>query len=266
LLVVLTSADVDGDLRQRDVVNDANAIQATTGKKVSQRMPKLILFDIDGTLISSDGAGIEALNSALQDLCGVQEGFREVSCAGKTDIQIIREGLDTWGIEADGLIPQFVDRYLAHLRAAMSKSRGHVKPGVRELLQTLQEHEDVSLGLLTGNLETGARIKLDPYGLTPFFPLGAYGSDDQDRNRLLPIAADRLSQKKGIAVGYGDCVVVGDTPRDVTCAQVHGAPCIAVATGPYAVEALEKTGADLVVRDLSDTDRILVWIIGERGT
>lgn len=229
-------------------------------------MPQLILFDIDGTLIHSGGAGIRALNSALQDLTGISEGFREINPAGKTDILIIREGLDFWGFKnQDGFVPDFVDRYLVHLRVEVLNPRGHVKPGVEALLQRLQGRDGASLGLLTGNIEEGARIKLEPYGLNPYFPIGAYGSDDVDRNRLLPIAVERFVQREGIPIDYRDCLIIGDTPRDVACARIHGAPCIAVATGPYSVEALLETGADLVVPDLSDTGRIASWIFGDRA-
>lgn len=229
-------------------------------------MKRFVLFDIDGTLIYSGGAGVRSLNGALQDLTGIEAGFRHIDCAGKTDMQIIREGLNLWGVEArDGLVRRFIDRYLAHLRFEMTTTQGHVKPGITELLRALQEVEGIFLGLLTGNLEEGARLKLGPFGLNPFFPVGAYGSDAEDRNELLPVAMERLSQDHGIAVDPAECVVVGDTPRDVACARVHGAPCIAVATGPYPIEALKAAGADLALPDLSDTARVLRWLKARRA-
>jgi phosphoglycolate phosphatase-like HAD superfamily hydrolase len=110
-------------------------------------------------------------------------------------------------------------------------------------------------------MEEGARIKLEPYGLNPFFPMGAFGSDHEDRNRLLPFAVKRYQEREGTPIKYEDCLVIGDTPLDVICAQTHGAPSIAVATGPYSVEALQDTGAELVVPDLTDTDGISRWIL-----
>ena len=139
-------------------------------------------------------------------------------------------------------------------------SKVHMKVGVMELLHTLQGLEDIFLGLLTGNTEEGARLKLASYSLNRFFPLGAFGSDAEERNRLLPIALKRLRQAESISVRYQDCVVIGDTPKDVECAHAHGASAIAVATGPYHLEQLKETEADFVVSDLSNTGQIVGWI------
>ncbi len=224
-------------------------------------MPKFILLDIDGTLIHSGGAGKEAMNSALEEITGINAGFRDIACAGKTDPTIFREGFAKADIEADhGFMGRFNDSYLIHLRSAVSASAGHVKPGVVGLLTRLERENGFFLGLLTGNLEQGARIKLGHFDLNRFFPFGAFGDDDADRNRLLPVAVNRLQEYNGIDVEYSDCIVIGDTPRDVEAAATHGAACIAVGTGPYSVESLAETGADLVVPDLADTERIVTWI------
>lgn len=223
----------------------------------------LVLFDIDGTLIYSGGAGVRALNRALEDLTGIPEGFATVDCAGKTDPQIIREGFRQWRLSLDdGMMERFIQRYLHHLPGEVGRGLGHLKPGVLSLLQSLEAMGGVHLGLLTGNLEAGARIKLEPFELNPFFPLGAFGSDCEDRNRLLPVAVARLKERRGKAVAFSHCVVIGDTPRDVFCARVHGARSLAVATGPYSMEELKGSGADLVVSDLQDTEAILGWIMG----
>ena len=228
-------------------------------------MPKFILFDIDGTLVDVGGAGSRSLNLALEDLTGIHEGFRGIHFAGKTDLQIIGEGLDRLGLRGqNGFAQSLTDRYLLHLKREMARGRGQLKAGVKELLHHLQGAEGVYLGLLTGNLEQGARLKLGPFGLNPFFPVGAFGSDEEDRNLLLPVAVQRLKEKEGFTIGYKDCVVVGDTPRDVACARAYGSPSIAVATGPYPREVLEETRADMVVPDLSDTGAILRWIVDAR--
>jgi phosphoglycolate phosphatase len=228
---------------------------------MSRNMPKFILFDIDGTLIHSGGAGKEAMNNALEDLTGVKAGFQDIECAGKTDLTIFYEGFAKAEIDADdGFIDRFNDSYLVHLRSAVSSCVGHVKPGVVHLLTRLEKENGFVLGLLTGNLERGARIKLGRFDLNRFFSLGAFGDDDANRNRLLPVATGRLKDNHGIDVDYSECIVIGDTPRDVEAAAVHGAACIAVATGPYSVEYLTETGADLVVEDLADTERIVIWI------
>jgi phosphoglycolate phosphatase-like HAD superfamily hydrolase len=226
--------------------------------------PRFVLFDIDGTLIGIDGAGSRSLNRALLELFGVQDGFRSINFAGKTDIQIVREGLSRLGlVDEHKLFQPIMDRYLAYLREELPKGKAHVKVGVKRLLKTLQGLKGVYLGLLTGNVETGARLKLDPFGLNQYFSVGAFGSDNEDRNLLLPIAVRRLQKSESIAVSYERCVVVGDTPKDVECAHVHGASCIAVATGTYSIDKLRKTKADLVIPDLVNTKQIVDWIIRE---
>jgi phosphoglycolate phosphatase-like HAD superfamily hydrolase len=120
----------------------------------------------------------------------------------------------------------------------------------------------VYLGLLTGNVEAGARLKLNTFGLNRFFPVGAFGDDSEDRNLLLPFAVKRLLVSQSISVNPEQCVVIGDTPNDIDCARVHGAAAIAVATGSYSLEQLMKTTADLVLPDLSGTEQIVEWICG----
>ena len=228
--------------------------------------PRLVLFDIDGTLIGIDGAGSRSLNRALLELCGVPDGFRSINFAGKTDFQIVREGLSRLGLmDEHSLFQPIMDRYLAHLREELPKGRAHAKVGVKKLLNTLQGLEGIYLGLLTGNVETGARLKLAPFELNRYFSVGAFGSDSEDRNLLLPIAVQRLQESESIAVSYEHCVVVGDTPKDVECAKVHGASCIAVATGAYSIGELRKTKANLVIPDLVNTKQIVDWISKESG-
>jgi phosphoglycolate phosphatase-like HAD superfamily hydrolase len=222
---------------------------------------KFILFDIDHTLIDSGGAGIVALNKALEDVTGISDGFNGISCAGKTDVQILREAVSKFSLSLDdGIVPVLLNRYLEHLRVAMPTRNGRVKQGVHDLLERLEVERSFEMGLLTGNIEQGARIKLEHFSLNRFFPVGAFGDDSEDRNLLLPIAVERLCEIKGVAVDFSDCIVIGDTPRDVDCAKAHGAAAIAVATGPFLIEALRQTRAELVLADLSETDVIVNWI------
>jgi len=226
-------------------------------------MARFILFDIDHTLIYSGGAGIVALNRTLHDLSGIANGFDGITCAGKTDVQILKEAMNKHGLgAADGAVQQFMRRYVSHLSAAMDEISGHVKPGVMELLEALSRANGYWLGLLTGNIEDGARIKLGRFGLNDYFSVGAYGSDSEDRNLLLPIAVQRLSEAHRVKLAYADCVVIGDTPLDVTCAKIHGALSLAVATGPYSMEALNQAGAALVLPDLSDIPVVMAWLAG----
>lgn len=214
---------------------------------------KLVLFDIDGTLISSGGAGTRSMNLAFEDVFSIPDAFKGITMAGKTDIRIMKEGLRKHGLDSEnGNVPRLCAKYLEHLRTQIKTPRKHLKPGIREAILRLYSMDNVYLGLLTGNLEEGARIKLGSFDLNRFFPLGAFGSDDEDRNRLLPYAVERfrITHKKDIA--YSDCIVIGDTPRDVECAKAFGAYSVAVATGPYSSETLAKSNPDMLLRDISE--------------
>lgn len=219
---------------------------------------KLILFDIDGTLLSAGGAGTRSLDLAFRDLFSIDKAFKGIGMAGKTDVQIIKEGLATHNLKAkNGTIPEVIDSYLRHLRSEMNNDRKHVKPGIRTALERLKQAQGYPLGLLTGNLEEGARLKLGMFDLNQYFPSGAFGSDDEDRNRLLPIAVKRFKEISGLEISFRDCIIVGDTPRDVFCAKPYGAFCLGVATGPYPADELVKAGADIVFENLTDTDAFM---------
>lgn len=217
---------------------------------------KIFLFDIDGTLISTGGAGTRALSKAFQEVLGVKDVFKNFEMAGKTDIQIIKEGLKIVGLEISiALVNKLVERYLTHLKIEINNNSKHLKPGVKEFIEFI--YKRYPIGLLTGNLEKGARIKLEPFGLNLFFPIGAFGSDHEDRNYLLPIAVERFVRKFNKHIDFHQCIVVGDTPRDVACAKPYGAKVVAVATGPYPFEELQKTEADIVVESLLEFDKIM---------
>ena len=219
---------------------------------------KFILFDIDGTLIDSGGAGVRALSLAFEDVFSVPDAFRSISMAGKTDLQIVTEGLRLHHIESsNGVVPSFFESYISHLRTTMDPELGHVKAGIKEALDILSRTDSLMLGLLTGNIERGARIKLEAFGLAKYFETGAFGDDDADRNRLLPIAVEKLRKTRSVVIDFRDCVVIGDTPRDIECSKPFGACSVAVATGPYSYSVLEEAGADAVFHDLSDTEGFL---------
>ena len=224
-------------------------------------MSKFVLFDIDHTLIDSGRSGAIALDLAFQDMTGISNGFGGIGFAGKTDLGIIREALEKNRIQIqDGWLGRFLNIYLLHLRTATDRGMGHVKPGILDLLDALVANQEFHLGLLTGNIEEGARTKLEPFGLNSFFPIGAFGDDSEDRNDLLPLAVQRLAANSSVSVTYTDCVIIGDTPLDVTCAKIHGARSIAVATGPYPLENLQSTETDLALKDLTETSEIIDWL------
>ena len=219
---------------------------------------KFILFDIDGTLLDSGGAGTSSLNIAFEEIFAIKGAFRSINMAGKTDMQILKEAFELYKIDhSNGIIPEFYRNYVRLLRERIRKGSGHIKPGIREALRELQARKECILGLLTGNIEEGARVKLDFFGLNSYFSIGAFGSDDEDRNKLLPIAVDKLCQMYSVKVGFRDCVVIGDTPRDISSSKPYGAFSIAVATGPYSAGTLSAAGADFVFDDLSNTEAFL---------
>lgn len=220
-------------------------------------MPKLVLFDIDGTLVLTGGAGIRAMNRAGEAILGARDLLAGVPVAGRTDWIILHDALRNIGTDLDDrLYARLREAYIASLQEEIVEPGQGVKavlPGVRELLETLRAREDVVLGLVTGNFATGARIKLEHFDLWRYFACGAFGDDAADRNALVPFAMERARACGMDAVPYTDVVVVGDTPHDVACAHAVGALAVAVATGTHAAGELRATGAAVVLDDLRDT-------------
>ena len=230
---------------------------------------KLVLFDIDGTLLWTDGAGRSAIHAALlaeMGSTGPIEGFR---FDGKTDPQIVHELLRAFGnphAESGAHVQAVCDRYVEMLEGelASGKRTPHVFPGVWELLDLIERRDDAVLGLLTGNLAAGARLKLASVGMEfDRFRVGAFGSDAADRGELPAIAAARAAELVGEPPTGEDIVIIGDTPADVTCGVGVGARAIAVATGSYGVAELAAAGAYAVFEDLLDTEGVLEAILGD---
>ena len=221
-------------------------------------MTKVILFDIDGTLVLTGGAGVRAMTRAFEELFTIPDAFRGIPMPGRTDAGILSHAAAAHGV-ARGELARFPGVYLAHLATEVEKPgpRKGIMPGVRPLLDSLSNRSDVYLALLTGNYEDAARVKLEYFDLWRYFRCGAFGDDAPDRNSLLPKALDRIRQCGGPDAGPADVVVIGDTPLDVACAAAFGARSIAVATGSYDVDALRSTDADVVLSDLSDKTEVL---------
>jgi len=226
-------------------------------------MRRIILFDIDGTLVSG-GPAKDAFVDAMTDVYGTPGDFENVSFAGKTDPQIARELLAGAGLPDEEILDgleRLWEGYLGNLEARLPERPVDVLPGVPELLATLAEVDDVGVGLLTGNIADGARLKLSSGGLWGGFHFGSYGSDHPERDELPSIALERARELWGDHLVPRDAVVVGDTPRDVQCGKAGGTRTLAVATGAFSLDALAATNPDHVVSDLTLTQQILEILV-----
>jgi phosphoglycolate phosphatase len=230
---------------------------------------KLILFDIDGTLIVSGGAGARAMTRAFEETWGLSDALRHVDVAGRTDNIIMADALRATDIVAAGeTLERFKRIYCEFLReelrsgsfgdgAAHGNGTGNgrpkcVLPGIVPLLDSLAARADVSLALLTGNFPESAEIKLRHFDLWRYFEWGVYGNEATDRHDLLPIAIQRHLDRGAPSIDPTDVIIVGDTPHDISCAHRGGAKAIAVATGNFTLDALSGCRPDVLVSDLSD--------------
>lgn len=233
------------------------------GGRHQERRERLVLFDIDGTLLSARSVPRRAFERAMIDVYGTAGPIDTHRFSGKTDPQIARELLTLAGLD-DGAIDEGLDRlwrtYIAELRAGLADAqhRTLVHPGVRELLARLESRNgNVVLGLLTGNIREGAALKLDSARIDTEFRVGAFGCDCEQRDGLPAIAVERALALTGRAFHGRDVVVIGDTPNDVACGRSLDVLTVAVATGRYDEGALRDAGAHVVFRDLTDTDAVL---------
>ena len=233
---------------------------------------RLVLFDIDGTLLLSGGAGRRAILGALEDEIGHDtSAAHQVRFDGKTDPQIVVELLGALGYEppySPDRIDRVLQRYLRHLEAdlAVNAHRASVMPGVRELLDHLEQDDRIVLGLLTGNVTGGASMKLRAVNLEPNrFRVGAYGSDHAARAELPPIAVHRAIPFFGRAPSGDEVVIIGDTPADMTCGQCVRARAIGVGTGSFSPEELIRAGAAAAFADLTDLERVSSAILGDHS-
>jgi phosphoglycolate phosphatase-like HAD superfamily hydrolase len=215
------------------------------------------LFDIDGTLIRSGGAGKAALEAALADL-GIPRISDEISLSGRTDRAILRDIFQVHGI-ADTLdnLRRVVDAYLAHLPHCLESAPGQVLPGITALLELLEAREDIGVGLLTGNLRAGARAKLRHFCLDAYFGFGGYGDDHMDRDDVAREALAEVGRCYDGRVHPERIWVIGDTPLDIRCARAIGARAVAVSTGWHSRQELGEHAPDLLLDDLSDTGPLI---------
>lgn len=212
----------------------------------------LILWDIDGTILHSTGAGMKALETALVDVFGIGGSFDGIDFAGRTDRLIIRQVFSRFSIEhTPGNIGRYMDGYIRALPRSLAANNSRVLPGLPEILRDAHAREDVAQGLLTGNIRRGAQAKLGHHGLWDFFPVGAFADDSEVRNELGPHALGRARGHWGADFPPQSVWIVGDTPHDIACARAFGARALAVATGSTGLAALSSHRPDAALGDLS---------------
>jgi phosphoglycolate phosphatase-like HAD superfamily hydrolase len=221
----------------------------------------LLLFDIDGTLLLSGGAGMRAMTRAFALVFGVEDAFAGVPIPGYTDSFLLSRALERAGLpDTSTAHTTFRTTYTELLSVEIEKpGKGHkgLMPGVRALLDEVARRAEFYPALLTGNYEPAAHIKLTHFGLGEYFSWGAFGEDSPDRKMLARLALSRATERAVPSAARRNVVVIGDTPHDVACARAIGARAVAVATGGYAIEQLQESGADEVFADLTDTDALM---------
>lgn len=218
---------------------------------------RLILFDIDGTLLECGPQVRPILAEILTTVFGTAGEVATYDFAGRTDPGIVLDLLTEAGMPQEEILarlPEAKRMYVERLERTLDRQRMRLLPGVLQVLEDLSRREDIALGLLTGNWEPGARTKLSRFDLNRFFDFGAFGCDGVNRSDLPPVALDRAERRLGRRFRPEETLIVGDTLHDVACAKAHGIPVLAVATGRTSAETLRDGGADRVVADLTAID------------
>lgn len=226
---------------------------------------RLVLFDIDGTLITDGGAARAAFHEALRDVFGYEGDLRRYDFSGRTDPQIARMVLRDAGWSIEDIDERGADLWRAYidgLTRSATHDRIRALPGIPGLLDRLREHNAVTLGLLTGNIEQGARLKLAPPALNDYFPFGAFGSDSADREELPPIAVERASRIGGYRFAGPDVVIIGDSIYDVRCGAPYDATTIAIASGKTPAELLRAENPRHFFESAQDLTALLEAILG----
>ena len=219
---------------------------------------RLLLFDIDGTLVNTGGAGVESLKATVRNRFRARDDLRDIEIAGRTDRAILRDILRKYGVDpTEESITSFAREYIDGLPPCLSRTHGRVLPGIQQLLERLKPQPHIVLALLTGNLQQGARLKLQHYGLWDFFEFGAFADDHHDRNELGAFARKRAQLRHGHDFDAADIDVIGDTNYDIACGKAFGARTIAVATGSWSRERLQGCTPDFLFDDLSGTDDVI---------
>jgi phosphoglycolate phosphatase len=221
---------------------------------------KLLLFDIDGTLLLAGGAGLRAMSKAFEQLYGIPEAFAGINLAGRTDTAIIRNVCEQHRIPffAEEL-ESFKKFYYEYLETEINLPRDGkiLMPGIETLLENLSHRQGIYLGLLTGNWRTSGFIKLSGMGIAHYFGIGAFADDSELRDELLPFAVERFAKEHGKTPKADEVYVIGDTPSDIQCARPHGAIAVAVGAAHYTAEQLRAYNPDYLFENLADTEAVL---------
>lgn len=227
------------------------------------RPERLLLFDIDGTLVDCGPQVRPLFAQALVEVFGTEGDVGRYNFAGRTDPRIVLDLMTAAGVpepEVRRLLPEIRRIYLARLEGALDREGMRLLPGVEELLERQAARPDLALALLTGNWEPGARTKLSRFDLNRFFAFGAFGCDGTDRDELPPVALERAEARVGRRFQPEEALIIGDSLYDVGCARAHGIPCLAVATGRTSAEELRAAGADWVAGDLPAALGMIDWL------
>lgn len=215
----------------------------------------LVLFDIDGTILTSQGIGRKAVTEALSSVCQVDVSSDGIPFSGRTDPVIMRDMLSAAGLSVEKIDSVFdlcLSAYTSALTQRLTPDLITVLPGVSSMIRNLHERDDVTLALLTGNLKETAYLKLHAAGLASFFEFGAFGSDREDRYLLPEIAIDRALRATGISFSAGQTIIIGDTPHDIGCSNAYGSWSIGVCTGFHDRIELAQHDPDILLDDLSN--------------
>lgn len=233
---------------------------------------RLILWDVDGTLVRAGPAARDAFDTAVEHVLGRPAGPHGVQMSGKTDPQIALEILASLALspdEARGHLPRVMEALERELEAALEimRATGWELPGARRILERLAGEPGVVQTVLSGNLAANARLKLGAFGLDRFidWEVGAFGSDEEDRTKLVPVTLGRVRELRGLRFDLEEVWVIGDTPLDLACARAGGARCLLVATGRNGLDELAGLGPEAALPDLSDTAAVATLLTGARS-
>jgi len=220
---------------------------------------KLLLFDIDGTLLMSGGAGRTSMNRAFAHVYGFENGFQNVSMMGRTDPLIVKEVLKKhtipWESNRIRTFQQVYYQYLEQELAAPVPEK-FLCPGIADLLEILSADTEMVLGILTGNWERGAYLKLRHFQIEHYFKLGAYADDAAERVKLVPVALKKFEILYGQLIPSHDVYVIGDTPLDIMAARPHKAQTVGVATGYHNIESIQQENPDIVFENFKDVEKV----------